>query len=64
VQSTSHREPVPPYARVVALFSVIVESDSQMMASSFGNGKECRKLKSITLISDYHVIVLNVFGVD
>jgi len=49
---------------VVALFSVIVESDSQMMASSFGNGKECRKLKSITLISDYHVIVLNVFGVD
>ena len=36
-------------------FSVIIESDSQMMASPFGNGKECRKSKSNTLITDHHV---------
>ena len=30
-------------------FSAIVQSHSQMMASPFGNGKECRKSKSNTL---------------
>jgi len=55
-----------PHARVVGHFSVIVQSDSQMTASPFGNGKECQKSKRNTLITDYHVIqyVLNVFGID
>jgi len=50
---------------MVSHFSVIVQSDSQMTASPFGNGKECRKSKSNTLISAYRVIyVLNKFRID